>query len=83
MKKLQNSTRRDPILIPTGRFLLPFFDAVLQEYVTVWYTRREKDAQLISDEASDFLQNRRENACISLKLWKKVKENCGKNRFRG
>jgi hypothetical protein len=29
------------------------------------------------------LQNRRENACISLKLWKKVKENCGKNRFRG
>jgi len=48
MKKLQNSTRRDPILIPAGRFLLPFFDAVLQEYVTVWYTRREKDARLIS-----------------------------------
>ena len=47
MKKLQNSTRRDPILIPMGRFLLPFFDAVLQEYVTVLYTRREKDEQLI------------------------------------
>jgi hypothetical protein len=47
-------------------------------------TRGEKKTLgLFPDEASDFLQNRRENACISLKLWKKVKENCGKIRFRG
>ena len=47
MKKLQNSTYRNPILIPMGRFLLLFFNAVLQEYVTAQHTERKSNAWLI------------------------------------